>query len=87
MNTNFTRTNFLTYFYDKHPKVRTKTKIGMLVNTAPGFRLMSPASRSRMKRRKGGSAGGIDFEDLMMKCRQKVVVEGLNGQKLTTSGY
>ena len=36
MNTNFTRTNFLTYFYDKNPKVRTKTKIRMLVNTAPG---------------------------------------------------
>ena len=27
-----------------------------------------------MKRRKGGRAGGIDIEDLMMKCRQKVVV-------------
>ena len=35
VNTNFTRTNFLTYFYDKNPNVRTKTKIGMLVNTAP----------------------------------------------------
>ena len=27
----------MTYFYDKNIKVRTKTKIGMLVNTAPGF--------------------------------------------------
>ena len=35
VNTNFTGTNFLTYFYDKNPKVRTKTKIGMIVNTAP----------------------------------------------------
>ena len=25
----------MTYFYDKNIKVRTKTKIGMLVNTAP----------------------------------------------------
>ena len=31
----FTRTNFLTDFYDKNPKIGTKTKIGMLVNTAP----------------------------------------------------
>ena len=36
VNTNFTGTNFLTYFCDKNPKVRTKTKIGMLVNTTPG---------------------------------------------------
>ena len=35
VNTNFTRTNFLTYFYD-NPKIGTKTKTGMLVNTAPG---------------------------------------------------
>ena len=40
-----------------------------------------------MKRRKGGRAGGRDIEDLMMKCRQKVVVGGLKGQKLTTSGH
>ena len=39
-----------------------------------------------MKRQKGGRAGGIDIDDLMMKCRQKVVVGGLKGQKLTTSG-
>ena len=32
----------------------------------PGFGFMSPASRSRMKRRKGGRAGGIEIE-LMMK--------------------
>ena len=31
-----------------------------------------------MKRRKGGRAGGIDIEDLMMKCKQKVVV-GVGG--------
>ena len=42
MNTNFTRTNFLTYFYDKNPKVRTKTKIGILVNIAP--EALSPVS-------------------------------------------
>ena len=40
----------------------------------PGFGLMSPASRSKMKRRKGGRAGGINIDDLMMKCRQKVFV-------------
>ena len=38
------------------------------------FGFMSPASRSRIKRWKGGKASGIDIEDLMMKCRQKVVV-------------
>ena len=38
-----------------------------------------------MKRQKGGRAGGIEIEDLMIKCRQKVV--GLKGQKLTTSGH
>ena len=53
----------------------------------PGFGLISPASRSRMKRREGDRAGGIDIEDLMLKCRQKVVVGGLNRQKLTTSGH
>ena len=50
----------------------------------PGFGLISPASRSRMKRRKGDKAGGINIEDLMLKCRQKVVVGGLKGQKLTS---
>ena len=35
MNTNLTRKYFLTYFYDKNPKVRTKTKIGMSVTIAP----------------------------------------------------
>ena len=53
----------------------------------PGFGFMSPASRSRMKRRKGGRAGGIEIVDLMIKCRQKVVVGSLKGQKLTTSGH
>ena len=33
----------------------------------PGFGLISPASRSKMKRRKGGRAGGIDIDDLMKK--------------------
>ena len=42
--------------------------------SGPGFGFMSPANRSRMKRRKGGRAGGIDIEDLMIQCRQKVVV-------------
>ena len=56
--------------------------------SGPGFGLMSPASRSRMKRQKSGRAGGIDIEDLMMKCRQKLVGGGgLKGQKLTTSGH
>ena len=40
----------------------------------PGFGFMSPASRSRIKRRKGGRVGGIEIVDLMKKCRQKVVV-------------
>ena len=40
-----------------------------------------------MNRRESDRAGGIDIEDLMLKCRQKVVVGGLNGQKLTTSGH
>ena len=53
----------------------------------PGFGFMAPASRSRMKRWKGSGAGGIEIEDLMIKCRQKVVVVGLKGQKLTTSGH
>ena len=39
-----------------------------------------------MKRQEGDRAGGINIEDLMLKCR-KVVVGGLKGQKLTTSGY
>ena len=51
----------------------------------PGFRLMSPTSRSKMKRPKGGRASRIDIGGLMMKCRQ-VVVGSLKGQKLTTSG-
>ena len=37
-----------------------------------------------MKRREGDKAGGIDIEDLMVKCKQKVVVGGLKGQKLTS---
>ena len=32
-----------------------------------------------MKRRKGGRAGGIDIDDLIMKCGQKVVVVGGGG--------
>ena len=53
----------------------------------PELGFMSPASRSRIIRRKGGRAGGIEIVDLMKKCRQKVVVGGLKGQKLTTSGH
>ena len=53
----------------------------------PGFGLISPARRSRMNRREGDRAGGVDIEDLILKCRKKVVVGGLNGQKLTTSGH
>ena len=40
----------------------------------PGFGLMSPARRSRMKRREGDKAGLINIEDLMLKCKQRVVV-------------
>ena len=49
-----------------------------------------------MNRREGDRAGGINIEDLKVKCKQKVVVvvvggggggEGLKGQKLTTSGH
>ena len=40
----------------------------------PGFGLISPARRSRMKRQEGDRAGGVNIEDLMLKCRQKVVV-------------
>ena len=32
--------NIYTYYYDKNPKVRTKTKTGMLVNTTPVFKSM-----------------------------------------------
>ena len=39
----------------------------------PGFGLILPASRSRMKRREGDRAGEINIEDLMLKCRQKGV--------------
>ena len=56
----------------------------------PGFRLMSPARRSRMKRREGDRAGGINIDDLRLKCKQTVAVGaggGLKGQKLTTSGH
>ena len=40
-----------------------------------------------MRRREDDRAGGINIEDLMMKCKQKVVVGGLKGQKLTASGH
>ena len=53
----------------------------------PGFGLMSPARRSRINRREGDGAGGINIEDLMLKCKQNVLVGGLKGQKLTTSGH
>ena len=39
--------------------------------SGPGFGFMSPSSRSRMKRRKGGRAGGIEIENLMIKYKQK----------------
>ena len=53
----------------------------------PGFGLISPARRSRMKRQEGDRAGGINIENLMLKCKQKVLEGGLKGQKLTTSGH
>ena len=34
-----------------------------------------------MKRQVGDRAGGINIEDLMLKCKQRVVVGGLKGQK------
>ena len=52
----------------------------------PAFGLISPIRRSWMKSQEGDRAGGISIEDLMQKCKQKVVVGGLKGQKLTTSG-
>ena len=44
--------------------------------SGPGFGLISPARRSRMKRRDGDRAGGINIEDLILKCKQKVVGGG-----------
>ena len=52
----------------------------------PGFGMISPAIRIKMKRRKSGRADRINIDDLMMKCRQKVV-GGLKVQKLTTSWH
>ena len=49
----------------------------------PGFGFISPVRRSRMKRQEDDRAVGINIENLMVKCKQKVVV----GQKLTTSGH
>ena len=46
--------------------------------------LISPESRSKIKRQEGDRAGGIYIEDFMLKCKQKVVVWGLKGQKLTS---
>ena len=43
------------------------------------FGLISPASRSKMKRREGDKAGGIDIGDVMLKCKLKVVVGGGGG--------
>ena len=40
----------------------------------PGFGLISPARRSRMKRLEDDRDGGINIEDLMVQCKQKVVV-------------
>ena len=53
----------------------------------PRFGFIPTVSRSRMKRWEGDRAGGIDVEDFMLKCKQKVVVGGMKGQKLTTSGH
>ena len=39
---------------------------------------------NNMKRQKGGRVGGIDIEDLIMKCKLKLVDGGLKGQKLTS---
>ena len=47
--------------------------------SGPGFGLISPASQSRMKRWQGDRAGGIDIEDFMLKCKQKVVMGGGGG--------
>ena len=40
-----------------------------------------------MNRQEGDRAGGINIEDMKVKCKQKVVVGGLKGQKLTTSRH
>ena len=39
----------------------------------PGFGLISTARRNRMNRREDDT-GGIYIEDLMLKCKQEVVV-------------
>ena len=36
----------------------------------PRFGFISPASRSKMKRRQNGRAGGINIDDLMRKCTE-----------------
>ena len=38
----------------------------------PGSGLISPASRSRIKKREGDRAGGINVEDLMLKQHQDI---------------
>ena len=53
----------------------------------PGFGLISPARRSRMNRREGNRAGGINIEDLKVKCKQKVVVGGLKGQNMEKNHF
>ena len=40
----------MTYSYDKNLKVRTKTKIGMLVNTAPGRSDLGTKARTLFSR-------------------------------------
>ena len=42
----------------------------------PGFGLIQSASRSKMKRREGDKADGINIDDLMLQCKQKVMVGG-----------
>ena len=51
--------------------------------SGPWFGLMSPASRSKVKRQKGDRSGGINIEDLMVKCRQKIVLGALEGRQET----
>ena len=47
----------------------------------PEFGLILSASMSKMKRQEGDRAHGIDIADLLLKCKQKVVVVGFEGSK------
>ena len=50
----------------------------------PGFGLMTPASRSKIRSQRTGYASGMDMVDLIRKCKQSVVDGGLKGEKMTS---